>query len=509
MAKNYRYSFLLTAFDNLDEFFSIKDMDSLIKHFKNLNTLIYENCYPIISGYKKVFNFADNSILDKIMDILVLGNNIFELRSEIDKNRRNELLIDFISKCSVSDFRIIHNFKLFVVQEISAFTGSELIGQSNYKEKYIDDDKAFALAISAKLLSLLTTLEGGIIYKPLKVKGKLLDLGNELNKLINPRYFSQSVLFDFDVEIFNAIREYIGVDKDVKSKKEVVSILSMFYKNHCIKYSNKSFFLFSLYYDKLVSLFNMMYIEEAKTVFENYMDFNVFRINPLDLILNNVEDNIFAYIDRHDLKDLYKRKYIVPASGVALKFKEYNHILENIIAEGYDDLIGYYIFSLQLINKRNNLSYFNLTGDFNSVAIVNNNLIAMFDFYGVHGRVQDGVERFTITNINKLADNIVSDEMLSLNCYYPTKIDYEVFMPEYWKYKGNNPNSIKKTGEPSSPIVSKMIKINAFKRKLAEGQHRSYEAESLAKKLCIQLDDDETIVSPFERKQRIKLSNNF
>lgn len=219
MAKNYRYSFLLTAFDNLDEIFNIKDMDSLIKHFGSLNSLIYENCYPIISRYNKAFSFADNSILDKIMDTLILGNNIFELRSDIDKNNRNELLVDFVSKCSVNDFRIIHNFKLFVVQEVSAFTGSVLIGQSNCKEKYVDDDKAFVLAISAKLLSLLTTLEGGIIYKPLKVKGELLDLGDELNKLINPRYFSQSTLFDFDVEIFNAIREYLGVDKDIKSKK--------------------------------------------------------------------------------------------------------------------------------------------------------------------------------------------------------------------------------------------------------------------------------------------------
>lgn len=283
----------------------------------------------------------------------------------------------------------------------------------------------------------------------------------------------------------------------------------MFYKNHCIKYSNKSFFLFSLYYDKLVNIFNMMYIDEAKTVFENYMNFNIFRINPLDLILNYVEDNVFSYIDRQDLKDLYKRKYIVPTSGVVLKFEEYSNILENVIAEGYDDLIGYYIFSLQLISKRNNFSYFNLTGDFNSVAIVNNNLIAMFDFYGVHGRVQKGVERFTITNINKLADNILSGEMLALNCYYPSKIDYEVLMPEYWKYRGNTSNPRKKTGEHNNPVVSKMIRINAFKRKLAEGQHRSYEAESLAKKLCIKLNNDETIVSPFERKQRVKLSNNF
>lgn len=122
-----------------------------------------------------------------------------------------------------------------------------------------------------------------------------------------------------------------------------------------------------------------------------------------------------------DLSDLYKRKYIVPASGVVLKFKEYNHTLENIIAEGYDYLIGYYIFSLQLINKRNNFSYFNLTGNFNSVAIVNNNLIAMFDFYGVHGRVQNGRERFTIANINKLSDGLIDRKLMELNCYYVEK----------------------------------------------------------------------------------------
>ena len=83
------------------------------------------------------------------------------------------------------------------------------------------------------LLTLLTTLEGGIIYKPLNIKGKILDIGNELNKLINPRYFSQSALFDFDVFLFNQVREMLGVDKDVKSKKEVVNILSSIYKNHC------------------------------------------------------------------------------------------------------------------------------------------------------------------------------------------------------------------------------------------------------------------------------------
>lgn len=91
MSNNYKYSFLLTTFENLDEFFSIKNMDYLNKQFGSLNTLIYENCYTVISRYKS-FNFADNSILYKIMDTLILENNVFELRSETNKNRRNELL---------------------------------------------------------------------------------------------------------------------------------------------------------------------------------------------------------------------------------------------------------------------------------------------------------------------------------------------------------------------------------------------------------------------------------
>lgn len=509
MPKNYKYNFLLSAFDSLDTFFNIKDINSLNKQFGSLNKLIYENCYNIVLRYKKVFDFTDNSILDKIMDTLVLGNNIFELKNERDKSKRNDLLVDFISKCSINDFRIIHNFKLFMVQEISSFCNLELTTQKEPKIDFMDDDKALAVGVSFKLLLLLTAVEGGIIYKPLNIKGKMLDIGNELNKLINPKYFSQSALFDFDVTIFNAIREYMSVKKDVKSKKEVVNILSNFYKNHCIKYSNKSFFLFSLYYDKLVDIFNMMYIDDAKVVFENYLDLNIFKMNPLDLILNNVEDNIFSYIDRKDLSDLYKRKYIVPTGGILMEFKEYNYALKNIISEGYDSIIGYYIFSLQLIHRRSGFSYFNLTGNFNSVAIVNNNLIAMFDFYGVHGRMQNGRERFTIANINKLSDGLIDRKLMELNCYYVEKIDYEVLLPEYWKYRDNTSDSRKKTGEINTPVVSKMIKINAFKRKLAEGQHRSYDAKCLAKKLCIKLDDDETIVSPFERKQRIKLSNNF
>lgn len=107
-----------------------------------------------------------------------------------------------------------------MVQEISTFHGTKLVKQENYDKKLLEDDKAIAIAICTKLLLLLTALEGGIIYRPLKVKGKLLDLGNELNKLINPKYFSQSVLFNFDVDMFNAIRGYLGIDKDVKSKRE-------------------------------------------------------------------------------------------------------------------------------------------------------------------------------------------------------------------------------------------------------------------------------------------------
>lgn len=45
----------------------------------------------------------------------------------------------------------------------------------------------------------------------------------------------------------------------------------------------------------------------------------------------------------------------------------------------------------------------------------------MFDFYGVHGRVQNGRERFTIANINKLSDGLIDRKLMELNCYYVEK----------------------------------------------------------------------------------------
>ena len=85
---------------------------------------------------------------------------------------------------------------------------------------------------------------------------------------------------------------------------------------------------------------------------------------------------------------------------------------------------------------------------------------------------------------------------------------YDVYEPSYWKYKGLlKPNSKSEVGEKSSSLLAeKKIKINAFKRKLPSGSVRSKQAEDLAKKYCIDLKDDETIVSSFERKQKVKLN---
>ena len=68
-------------------------------------------------------------------------------------------------------------------------------------------------------------------------------------------------------------------------------------------------------------------------------------------------------------------------------------------------------------------------------------------------------------------------------------------------------SKLKEGGKPSSLLAEKKIKINVFKRKLPSGSVRSKQAEDLAKKYCIDLQDDETIVSSFERKQKVKLNH--
>lgn len=86
--------------------------------------------------------------------------------------------------------------------------------------------------------------------------------------------------------------------------------------------------------------------------------------------------------------------------------------------------------------------------------------------------------------------------------------NFEVLAPYYWKYRGGySPNSKHKvnSGIDFGFYGEITQEISAFKRRLPARSKASEEAKVLAEKYALDLDEDETLVSPFTRKRKIRV----
>ena len=83
---------------------------------------------------------------------------------------------------------------------------------------------------------------------------------------------------------------------------------------------------------------------------------------------------------------------------------------------------------------------------------------------------------------------------------------FEVRVPYYWNYRNSNKNSSDKESSFRSDFYGEeTIQISAFTRKLPKGYTASDEAKELAKKYCLDLEEGETVVSPFSKNIKIKI----
>lgn len=80
--------------------------------------------------------------------------------------------------------------------------------------------------------------------------------------------------------------------------------------------------------------------------------------------------------------------------------------------------------------------------------------------------------------------------------------NYDVAVPYYWRYKGKYKNSSSSKNNNHLINNDKKTYISAFTRRLPKGHKRSEDAIRLSKIYCLQLGENETIVRPFERKNR-------
>lgn len=453
-------------------------------------------------------------IIDRFLDSLYLSKLLFNK----DTNKVYKSLTDFIKKCTVDDFRILYLFRLKVYD-------SMLREKSPYKYCYLMPYVS------------LTVVCGGILYLPLKIGDKSINLGKDLDSLISSENFFNSKLVK---ENFN-LKHYYYSDKETvnnvhlnKMKTEIT--------NNC---SRSSLRFINTYIEKLLSIFNCLHIPAVNNNIKEYIDLDLFKLvisdvdedlgkaifktNPKFVTLSlstlfldkeeeeNTEFKFPSLAVNSDFSTLRERKYLLPKNGVIVISDEAPKE-SSLILEGYDDLIGYYICQLvdNSIDKHFNLFF--LTSCTSNVYIADVNLSCLFNLYDVKystwdksktilNSSVDGLRFMKMEDVFKAAYDIDVEGIIKIygNNYLDEDLNITVLKPSYWKYKGDCLN-INKTGKHCNNLLAeKIVKVNAFKRKLPSGSKRSDNADMLSKKYCIDLNEDETIVSPFERKQKVKL----
>lgn len=476
---------------------------------------VYSNTYRLVSDYKNLFPNGCE-VINRVYDELILSEQIFDVKT----SKARKIIFDFMNNLTVTNYRVLFNFLYFIQGR-----GADAMESFDSNDDLLTTQYEILSGFSVlHVINLLLCLSGGILYKDFILKdGTLMNLGYELNKVVQRDTVRTSKLFNYNEDSLKLLTlVYYGIEGVNNTlerirKLNIESTLDKFYKT-----SKNVMFAFCYYYQRLLTFTNACEIEDVKRCFMNYSD-RVVHFDLMDLFNGSgFEDMIYACMFNSNLEDLYTRKYLVPNSGIRIESEvplelggvklspEYRNT-DCVVCEGYDELIGYYIFNLSRCPADVFCNYINLTGKFNNIFKFDSCNIQMFNFYGVEARNEIDPGKFIVCNIFNGISGVDQDGNLlnvsvKFNNYVSFDYPYEVTLPSYWKYKDTikSSSSFSKNKEDSGVYVDKNIKINPFKRRLGAGQHRSPEADALAKKLCIKLKEDETIVDEFERTQKVK-----
>lgn len=203
---------------------------------------------------------------------------------------------------------------------------------------------------------------------------------------------------------------------------------------------------------------------------------------------------------------LRKRAYLIPYNGICITPSKIQFSIDLYERQLNGD--NYLI----LITNRENISYYTFI-NLNKLYVVNTSpwlydlCNFLYSFYKLK-EVARGMygEKFAsdpLLIINFKIDRFLAENVGITKGQSSVYDEFVVESPYYWRYKGN---SRKKIGNKSFYEHNKgegsFVYISAFKRRLPDGCKASDEAKSMSKLYCIELKEDETLVSPFIRGSR-------
>lgn len=200
---------------------------------------------------------------------------------------------------------------------------------------------------------------------------------------------------------------------------------------------------------------------------------------------------------------LKKRAYLLPRNGISI-----NPENMDISIDMYERQFNGDNF-LVLVTNMEEVSFFtfiNLTKEY----IVNDSPCLydlcnfLYCFYKLEGYAKDlyGEEFNSDPHlvVSFKTDSFISSGLVTIKGRSEIYDDFMVEVPYYWRYRDNIKYSpVSKGNFLKNRDSDSFIYVSAYKRKLPLGQKASDRAKELSKYYCIELEEDETLVSPFIR----------
>lgn len=315
---------------------------------------------------------------------------------------------------------------------------------------------------------------------------------------------------DLDDAISLCYKDYKGFDIEVKELLGLSFCLSDEDKKNCsINTSAVPLFQkIKFKYDFIIikELLQALLKEESSFYLSNYrLDIHVLSSLFSELIEN--EENIELSKNFYSL--LKKRAYLLPEKGIHIKPSKVSIVID--MFERQLDGDNYLILISSPSNNKHNRYYYtfiNLSKEF----CINNSpfLYDLCNFIYSFYKLDDSAKIVFGKEFNESPSLFMSYNMNDISGVFGAirmikgrsskiHLDYSVEVPYYWKYRGKCYPSHKKDEFLRDIKKGSSVYVSAFKRRLPKGQKASDNARSLAKIYCIELGDNETLVSPFTR----------
>mgnify|MGYP004519496729 FL=1 len=201
---------------------------------------------------------------------------------------------------------------------------------------------------------------------------------------------------------------------------------------------------------------------------------------------------------------LKKRAYLLPHNGISITPGSINFNIDMYERQYAGDN---YLILVSNTSETSSFTFINLSKEYtisDSPYFLYDLCNFMYNFYKLEDYAKDLYGEEFSKDPHLLAsfktDSFIANGIVTIKGRSKVYEDFLVEIPYYWRYKGNvKSKPTNKSGFLKADNESSFIYVSAFKRKLPLGQKASDKAKELSEYYCIELEEDETLVSPFIR----------